>query len=157
MVIKSKYFVKFWKTLDNKNEEFPFFRSNFVTIYHYYNDINNITDKISLIDSYFGTGKTTCIPLILFCKNLKEGNKSPFILMVMKDPYHVKSLMNTLTESKLSISEYVNVTNDIEKLEEIYKNYKNDQKGQKLTFSILTTYNFLPLMHRLEGSENFFT
>ncbi|KAK8834693.1 hypothetical protein M9Y10_018315 [Tritrichomonas musculus] len=139
----------------DKNDEFPFFRSNFVTIYHYYNEINNITDKISLNDSYFGTGKTTCISLILFCKNLKEGNKSPFILMVMKDPYHVKSLMNTLTESKLSISEYINVTNDIEELEKTYKNYKISQKGQKLTFGLLTTYNFLPLMHRLENSENF--
>ena len=54
-------------------EEFPYYQSKYVKVYQYYDVITNITSRIHAIKSFCGTGKTICIPLILFCRDKIKG------------------------------------------------------------------------------------
>lgn len=131
-------------------DDFPFFKSNYVQVYHNYDIICSISEKIAPIKSFCGTGKTTCIPLILFCKNLKDNDNAPFILMTFPNQSHVNSKMELF---KKLLSKYVDIESDEQKLLEILNSFEKFGEDQKLTFGLLTPYNLPRLMYNIKDKE----
>ena len=137
----------------NPTTEYPFFKSNYIEIYQFYHQINNISDPIAAIESYCGTGKTLLIPMILLCRSLKDKMKVPFVILSQPSPKHVES-KDLFFNKKLS--KYVSIISDPNKLTETIKNYDENDENSKLILGLSSPYNLLPMLYDLRRNQNFY-
>lgn len=129
----------------------PYFKSKFIQVYKFREEINQIKDEISLIKSFCCTGKKVCIPLFLLLRNLRDDNNSPFVIMMMQTPYHV---WTQIKQFQKLLSKYINFFNITCKSDELIQIF-NDENNSKITLGILTSYNLIPLAHQLKNNVKF--
>lgn len=99
--------------------EFPFCNLQIVNLYKNYEKINSIQDTVTAVTSFCGSGKTTCLPLILLSLSPKEGMQVPFFLLSKANQNQVKELDNFF---RAKISKHVTITTDRNEFSELFKN-----------------------------------
>ena len=129
----------------------PYFKSKFIQVYKFREEINQIKDEISLIKSFCCTGKKVCIPLFLLLRNLRDDNNSPFVIMMMQTPYHVWTQIKQFQKLLSKYIHFFNITCKSDELIQIF----NDENNSKITLGILTSYNLIPLAHQLKNNVKF--
>ena len=137
----------------HKIEEYPYFKSNFIEIYQFYHKINQIQSPKSAIESYCGTGKSLCIPMILLCRSLREKMNIPIHILSQPSPKHVESKEKFFNEK---LSKYVMITSDSNKLTQIINEYENEKNDSQLVLGLVSPYNLLPMLYNLRRNKNFY-
>ena len=135
------------------NEEYQFISSKSAQIYTYYNKIININDNLVYLQSYYGTGKSLYLPIILLSRCLKEEMKIPFLLMTCPTENYTYSIFEYFN---LILSKYVTIIKDTDKLIEIYNKYEESGKIDKIVLGILTPNDLLYLMYNLSKNRHFY-
>ena len=139
--------------LESSNE-FPYFKSKFTEIYKCYNIINKISQPVQVFKSFYGTGKTFCIPLILLSRSLKDDLKAPFCILVQptSDQVDIKAkYFNKI------ISKYVRIETNIDAFSEMIKNNEESKYEQRIVLSIFTPFNLLTLIHNFNDKTKFYS
>ncbi|KAK8897631.1 hypothetical protein M9Y10_015594 [Tritrichomonas musculus] len=134
-------------------KEYPFMKSKFVGIYQYYEKIHQMNDTLACFKSFWGTGKSIFLPLILLCRSLKNDMKTPFLIISQSSQKQSEYKYNFLYSI---ISKYATFVNDPKKLEEIYNEYEKSLKIDKIVVSILSPDDLLRLMYNLRGNDHFY-
>ncbi|KAK8883178.1 hypothetical protein M9Y10_045828 [Tritrichomonas musculus] len=131
--------------------EFPYCELKIVTFYKNCEKLDSIQNTVTAVTSFCGTGKITCVPIIMLIKSLKEGMKIPFCVLSKTNSKIVENLMNFF---RGKISKNVTITTDKNEFSELFKNY--DQNLKKLVFGIFTPYDILSfLFENQENEKNF--
>lgn len=130
--------------------KYPFYKAKFYEVYKFYNTINKTSNSMHVFKSFYGTGKTVCVPLILINRILKDELNSPFCIVVQPSTKQIKSTEKILNNL---ISKYVKIITNSKELIELI----SSPSKEKLILALLTPESLLDLIHLFENDTNFFS
>ena len=137
-----------------ESKVWPFFHSKYLAVYQFYGRVRIIKSKISAIQSLYGTGKTTCIPVMLMIESIRNQTKSPFFLFVEPNEKSIEKKTNFFNTK---LAKYVTIENDPAKFLEMMKNYNSYQNSQRLVMGIMTPFKLQKMMFEFRDNKKLFS
>ena len=132
----------------------PFFHSKYLAVYQFYSRVRIVKSEISVIQSLYGTGKTTCIPVMLMIESMRKQTKSPFFLFVEPNEKSIEKKTNFFNTK---LAKYVTIENDPSKFMEMMKNYNSYQSSERLVMGIMTPFRLQKMMFEFRDDEKLFS
>lgn len=130
-------------------EEVPFYTSQYLRVYRYYNSILNFEKPIAAFKSVGGSGKSICVPIMILCRFLEEKMDTSFILMTEPNREIVEEKTAFF---RSNIGNYANVTDDVNNIIDSY----NETENKKIILGILTPEELLYVIQNQKNKSDFF-